>query len=341
MIGSNGNGNRIHSSLVGAIGRTPLIKLNRLTEGLRATVLLKAEFCNPLGSVKDRIGWAMIAAAEQEGILTRETTIIEPTSGNTGIALAFVAAARGYRIILTMPDSMSLERRALLAMLGARVVLTPAAEGAKGAIERAEALRNEIPGSWIPNQFENPANPEAHRLTTAEEIWGDTEGQADMLVCGVGTGGTITGVSEVLKSRKKTFRSVAVEPEKSPTITQTLNGRPLERCVHKIQGIGAGFIPKNLNLEIVDEVMPVSDEDALETARRLAIEEGMLVGISTGANVWVALEMARRRENEGKMIVTIGCSTGERYLSTALGEAARKELQCGFQQCRERNINIY
>lgn len=329
MIEHSGLGNRIHPDLVSAIGRTPLIKLNRLTRGLKATVLLKAEFFNPLGSVKDRIGHAMIAAAEREGILDRSTTIIEPTSGNTGIALAFVAAAKGYKVILTMPDSMSLERRTLLALLGARVVLTPAADGARGAIWRAEALRHEIPNAWMPNQFENPANPEAHRRTTAEEIWSDTDGMIDMLVCAVGTGGTITGVGEVLKLRKKTFQAIAVEPRKSPTISQTRAGQALDRSPHQIQGVGVGFIPKNLNLEIVDDVIQVSDDDSLATARRLANEEGILAGISTGANVWAALEMARRPENEGKMIVTIACSTGERYLSTALAEAARSQLQTG------------
>jgi cysteine synthase A len=309
------------------VGRTPLIQLNRITNGAPATIALKAEFFNPLGSVKDRIGYAMIQAAERDGLLTPKTTIIEPTSGNTGIALAFVAAARGYKLILTMPETMSQERRTLLALLGARLVLTPGAEGMKGAIRRAEELNKEIPDSWIPQQFNNPANPEIHRKTTAEEIWTDTEGKADILVSAVGTGGTITGVSEVIKSRKKSFRSIAVEPEDSPVITQTRNGQPLKPGPHKIQGTGAGFVPTNLNLQIVDDVITVSNDDAITTARRLALEEGILAGISTGANVWAALQVARRPENKGKLIVTIGCSTGERYLSTALADEARQQVQ--------------
>ncbi|MFZ4483006.1 MAG: cysteine synthase A [Chthoniobacterales bacterium] len=309
------------------IGKTPLIRLQRLTRGTDATILLKGEFGNPLGSVKDRIGRAMIEAAEQDGTLKEGTTIIEPTSGNTGIALAFVAAAKGYRLILTMPESMSLERRILLALLGAELVLTPAGEGMKGAIARAKQLHDEIPNSWIPQQFENPANPEIHRRTTAEEIWADTEGSVDILVSAVGTGGTITGVSEVLKSRNPAFRAVAVEPADSPVITQTRQGEPVKPGPHKIQGTGAGFVPKNLNLEIVDDVVTVTNEEALDTARRLAAEEGILAGISTGANVWAALQIAARPENKGKVIVTIGCSTGERYLSTALTEPARQKLE--------------
>jgi len=315
-----------YDNIITTIGRTPLVKLNRLTEGLPATIAVKGEFSNPLGSVKDRIGSAMIAAAEKEGILKPNTTIIEPTSGNTGIALAFVAAAKGYKLILTMPESMSLERRTLLALLGAQLVLTPAAEGMKGAIARAEALHKEIPDSWVPQQFNNPANPEVHRRTTAEEIWQDTDGAVDILVSAVGTGGTITGVSEVIKSRKPGFQAIAVEPADSPVITQTRNGEPVKPGPHKIQGTGAGFVPNNLNLNIVDDVVTVSNEDAIATARRLAIEEGILVGISTGANVWAALEVAKRPENAGKLIVTIGCSTGERYLSTALAEEARKAV---------------
>lgn len=315
-----------YENIVTTIGRTPLVKLNRLTEGLHATIAVKGEFSNPLGSVKDRIGSAMIAAAEKDGILTPSTTIIEPTSGNTGIALAFVAAAKGYKLILTMPESMSLERRTLLALLGAQLVLTPAAEGMKGAIARAEQLHKEIGDSWVPQQFNNPANPEAHRRTTAEEIWEDTDGRVDILVSAVGTGGTITGVSEVIKSRKSSFRAVAVEPADSPVITQTRNGEPVKPGPHKIQGTGAGFVPNNLHLDIVDDVVTVSNESAIATARRLAIEEGILAGISTGANVWAALEVARRPENAGKLIVTIGCSTGERYLSTALAEEARKAV---------------
>jgi cysteine synthase A len=313
-------------NVVASVGKTPLIKLNRIAAGSPATIAIKGEFSNPLGSVKDRIGAAMIAAAEQDGRLTPDTTIIEPTSGNTGIALAFVAAARGYKLILTMPESMSLERRTLLAMLGAQLVLTPAAEGMKGAIAQAEQLQAETPNSWIPQQFNNPANPEVHRRTTAEEIWEDTDGRVDAIVSAVGTGGTITGVSEVLKARKPGFLSIAVEPKDSPVITQTRAGEPLKPGPHKIQGTGAGFVPKNLNVAILDDVITVSNEDAIDTARRLATEEGILAGISTGANVWAALQVARRPEFAGKLIVTIGCSTGERYLSTALAEKARNEL---------------
>jgi cysteine synthase A len=302
------------------------VRLNRLTRGIDATVVVKGEFFNPLGSVKDRIGAAMIEAAEKSGQLTPKSLIVEPTSGNTGIALAFVAAAKGYRLLLTMPESMSLERRTLLAMLGAKLVLTPAAEGMKGAISRAQAIAQEDPDAWVPQQFENPANPEVHRRTTAEEIWRDTNGTADILVSAVGTGGTISGVAEVIKSRKPEFRAIAVEPAASPVISQTLRGEPVKPGPHKIQGTGAGFVPKNLNLAIVDEVITVTNEDAIGTALRLAQEEGILAGISTGANVFAALEVARRPENRGKLIVTIGCSTGERYLSTSLGEHARQEV---------------
>jgi cysteine synthase A len=309
-----------------SIGHTPLIKLNRLSQGLDATIALKAEFFNPLGSVKDRIGLAMIQAAENEGRLTPGTVIIEATSGNTGIALAFVAAARGYGLILTMPESMSVERRTLLALLGAKLVLTPASEGMRGALAKAQELHAEVATSWIPSQFENPANPEVHRQTTAEEIWRDTDGRVDVLVSAVGTGGTITGVSEVIKSRKPSFRAIAVEPKDSPVITQTRRGEPIKPGPHKIQGTGAGFVPKNLNLDVVDDVLTVSNEDAIRTAQRLAKEEGILAGISTGANVWAALEAARLPENKGKLIVTIGCSTGERYLSTALADDARKSV---------------
>ncbi|NDC00574.1 MAG: cysteine synthase A [Verrucomicrobia bacterium] len=314
----------IHDSILSTVGKTPLVKLQRVSAGLPATVALKCEFFNPLGSVKDRIGAAMIAAGEKEGRITPKTTIIEPTSGNTGIALAFVAAAKGYRLILTMPESMSLERRTLLALLGAKLELTPATEGMKGAIARAEALAKEIPESWIPQQFKNPANPAIHRQTTAEEIWGDTDGKVDMLVSAVGTGGTITGVAEVIKPRKKSFQTVAVEPKDSPVISQTRSGQPVKPGPHKIQGTGAGFVPDNLHLDIVDEVVTVSNEDAFAMARRICKEEGMLVGISTGANVHAALEAAKRPENKGKLIVTIGCSTGERYLTTALAEEARR-----------------
>ena len=317
----------VYSDIIGTIGRTPLVKLNRIAAGIDATIAVKGEFFNPLGSVKDRIGYAMIAAAERDGIISPRTTIIEPTSGNTGIALAFVAAARGYKLILTMPETMSVERRTLLALLGAKLVLTPGPEGMKGAIARAEQLSKEIADSWIPQQFNNPANPEAHRKTTAEEIWADTDGKVDILVSAVGTGGTITGISEVIKSRKKDFRSIAVEPKDSPVISQTRNGEPVKPGPHKIQGTGAGFVPKNLNMQILDDVVTVSNDDAILTARRLALEEGILAGISTGANVWAALQVARRPENKGKLIVTIGCSTGERYLSTPLADEARKQAQ--------------
>ena len=315
-----------HPLITETIGRTPLVRLQRISRETGATILVKGEFGNPLGSVKDRIGRAMIEAAEADGRLKPGTTIIEPTSGNTGIALAFVAAAKGYKLILTMPESMSQERRLLLTMLGAELVLTPAAEGMKGAIAKAQQLHAETPGSWIPQQFENPANPEIHRQTTAEEIWADTDGEVDILVSAVGTGGTITGVSEVIKSRKPGFRAIAVEPADSPVITQTRKGEPVKPGPHKIQGTGAGFVPKNLNLDIVDDVITVTNDDALDTARRLATEEGILGGISTGANVWAALQVAARPENKGKTIVTIGCSTGERYLSTALAEPAKAKL---------------
>jgi cysteine synthase A len=315
-----------YENVVSSVGSTPLIKLNRITVGLPATIALKGEFNNPLGSVKDRIGAAMISAAEKDGRLKPGTTIIEPTSGNTGIALAFVAASRGYKLILTMPESMSLERRTLLALLGAHLVLTPAAEGMKGAIARAEQLHQEVKDSWVPQQFENPANPEVHRRTTAEEIWRDSDGKVDVLVSAVGTGGTITGVSEVLKPRRPHFRAIAVEPKDSPVITQARNGEPLKPGPHKIQGTGAGFIPKNLNLEVVDDVITVTNEDAIATARHLALQEGILGGISTGANVWAAIQAAKRPENAGKLIVTVGCSTGERYLSTALAEEARRAV---------------
>ena len=314
----------IHENVLGTVGRTPLVKLQRITAGLPATIALKCQFFNPLASVNDRIGAAMIAAAEQEDKITPKTTIIEPTSGNTGIALAFVAAAKGYKLILTMPESMSLERRTLLALLGAKLELTPAAEGMKGAIARAEALAKETPGSFIPQQFKNPANPAIHKKTTAEEIWSDTDGLVDIFISAVGTGGTITGVSEVIKSRKKTFRAIAVEPKDSPVITQTRAGQPVKPGPHKIQGTGAGFVPDNLHLDIVDEVITVTNEEAFAMARRICKEEGMLVGISTGANVHVALEVAQRPENKGKLIVTIGCSTGERYLTTALADEARR-----------------
>lgn len=320
---------RIYNNIVETVGHTPLVKLNRITAGLPATILLKCEFFNPLGSVKDRIGMAMIEDAEKRGILKKDTVIIEPTSGNTGIALAFVAAAKGYQLILTMPETMSVERRTLLAMLGARLVLTPGTEGMKGAIAKAEQLAKETPNAWIPQQFENPANPAIHRTTTAEEIWDDTQGKVDILVAAVGTGGTITGCCEVIKGRKPSFQAVAVEPKDSPVISQTLAGQPLKPGPHKIQGTGAGFLPKNLHLKDekgnaqIVECVQVTNDDAFAMARRLAKEEGILVGISTGANVWAAIELAKRPENKGKMIVTVACSTGERYLSTPLAAEAR------------------
>jgi cysteine synthase A len=323
---------RIYNNIVETVGRTPLVRLNRVTAGCNATVLLKCEFFNPLGSVKDRIGMSMIEDAEKRGILKKDTVIIEPTSGNTGIALAFVAAAKGYKIILTMPETMSLERRTLLAMLGAKLVLTPGTEGMKGAIARAEQLAKETPNSWIPQQFENAANPDIHKKTTAVELWEDTDGKIDILVAAVGTGGTITGCCEVIKPKKPSFTAIAVEPKDSPVISQTLAGQPVKPGPHKIQGTGAGFVPKNLHLKDsagnaqITECVQVSNDDAFAMARRLAKEEGLLVGISTGANVVAAIEVAKRPENAGKMIVTIACSTGERYLSTALAAEAKAEV---------------
>ncbi len=314
---------KIFDDIVQTVGRTPLVRLNRITEGAGATVALKCEFFNPLGSVKDRIGMAMIEDAEKKGILKKGTVIIEPTSGNTGIALAFVAAAKGYKLILTMPETMSLERRTLLAMLGAKLVLTPGSEGMKGAIARAEQILKETPGGWMPQQFKNPANPEIHARTTAEEIWEDTDGKVDIFVAAVGTGGTCTGVGEVLKKRKPGVKVVAVEPKDSPVITQTRAGEPVKPGPHKIQGTGAGFVPDNLHLDAVDEVVTVSNDDSFAMARRLAKEEGILAGISSGANVHAAMDLASRPENKGKLIVTVACSTGERYLSTALADEAR------------------
>ena len=303
---------RIFTDVTKTVGNTPLIRLNRVTEGVKATVLGKAEFFNPLASVKDRIGVAMIEAAERDGKITKDTVVIEPTSGNTGIALAFVCAARGYRLMLTMPDTMSVERRSLLKMLGAELVLTPGAEGMPGAIRRAEELAKELPNAFIPQQFRNPANPEIHRRTTAEEIWRDTDGGVDVVVAGVGTGGTITGCGEVLKARKPSVKAVAVEPVDSPVLS---GGRPGS---HKIQGIGAGFVPEVLNTDVIDEVIQCSNGDAFDMSRRLARQEGLLVGISAGANAWAAVQVAKRTENTGKLIVTILCDTGERYLSTPL-----------------------
>jgi cysteine synthase A len=305
---------RLYKDITETIGRTPLVRLNRVTAGLQAEVYAKLEFFNPLSSVKDRIGNSMITAAERAGKLTPDTVIIEPTSGNTGIALAFVAAARGYRLILTMPDSMSMERRNLLRLLGAELILTPAQEGMPGAIRKAEELARTFPKTLIPQQFENPANPDIHRRTTAREIWEDTDGAVDILVTGVGTGGTITGISEVIKPMKPSFRAVAVEPDRSPVLS---GGNP---GPHQIQGIGAGFIPAILNTKIVDEVIRVRDEDALATARRIAREEGIPAGISSGATTWAALQVASRPENAGKLIVVIIASSAERYLSTALVE---------------------
>ncbi len=323
---------RIYNDIVETVGRTPLVKLNRVTAGVDATVLLKCEFFNPLGSVKDRIGMSMIEDAEKRGVLKKDTTIIEPTSGNTGIALAFVAAAKGYKLVLTMPETMSLERRTLLAMLGAKLVLTPGTEGMKGAIARAEQLAKETPNSWIPQQFENPSNPAIHKATTAVEIWDDTAGKVDILVAAVGTGGTITGCYEVIKPKKPSFQAIAVEPKDSPVISQTLAGQLVKPGPHKIQGTGAGFVPKNLHLKDekgnaqITECIQVSNDDSFAMARRLAKEEGILVGISTGANVVAAIEVAKRPENKGKMIVTVACSTGERYLSTPLAAEAKAEV---------------
>ena len=316
----------IHNSIIDTIGHTPLVRLNNITKGLPATIAVKCEFFNPLGSVKDRIGAAMIADAEAKGLIKEGTTIVEPTSGNTGIALAFVAAAKGYKLILTMPETMSLERRTLLAMLGAQLVLTPGSEGMKGAIARAEQILKETPNSWMPQQFNNAANPAIHSKTTAEEIWEDTDGKVDIFVSAVGTGGTISGVAEAIKARKPSFQAVAVEPTDSPVITQTRAGEPVKPGPHKIQGTGAGFVPGNLHLDAVDEVLTVTNDEAFAMARRLAKEEGILAGISSGANVHAAIELAKRPENAGKLIVTVACSTGERYLSTALAEEARAKV---------------
>ena len=303
---------KYYATIGSTIGSTPLVQLNRIAAGLPARIFAKLEFFNPLGSVKDRIAAAMIAAAEREGKITPDTLIVEPTSGNTGIALAFICAAKNYRLCLTMPDTMSVERRKLLTHLGAELVLTPGAGGMKAAIDTAQEILASRKNAFMPNQFANPANPQAHRETTAEEIWHDTEGQADILVAGVGTGGTITGISQVIKTRKPSFKSIAVEPAGSPVIS----GGP--KGPHKIQGIGAGFIPEVLDRSILDDIVTVTNEDAFETARELAKTEGILCGISSGAAAWAALQVARRPESAGKMIVVILASTGERYISTEL-----------------------
>jgi cysteine synthase A len=303
--------------ILGTIGRTPLVKIGRIIDA-PATVYAKCEFFNPLSSVKDRIGASMIAAGERDGKITRQTTIIEPTSGNTGIALAFVCAAKGYKLTLTMPESMSVERRAILKAHGASLVLTPAAEGMKGAVAAAERLVGETPNSFMPQQFNNPANPEIHRQTTAMEIWEQTDGKADVLVSGIGTGGTITGCGEVLKSKKPSFKCYAIEPEASPVITQTREGQPLQPGKHMIQGIGAGFIPKVLNLDVIDDVERVSNEDAIAWARKAARLEGLFCGISSGAALCAADRVARKPENKGKTIVVVLPSGGDRYLSTPL-----------------------
>jgi cysteine synthase A len=312
---------QLYNDITETIGKTPLVKINRIIQA-PATVYAKLEFFNPLSSVKDRIGVSMIEAGLKAGkIIPGKTTVIEPTSGNTGIALAFVCAAKGIKLILTMPESMSLERRNLLRALGSDLVLTPAAEGMPGAIRAANKLSEETPNSFIPQQFMNPSNPEIHRKTTAEEIWKDTDGKADILVSGIGTGGTITGVGEVLKKRKPGFKCIAIEPADSPVITQTREGNPVKTGPHKIQGIGAGFVPEILNMDVIDEVIRVSNEDAFAWARRAAREEGILCGISSGAALCAANEVAKRKENSGKMIITVLASAGERYLSTPLFQA--------------------
>lgn len=303
---------KILSSIINTIGSTPLVRLKKLVEGLEAEMLAKLEFFNPLGSVKDRIGLSMIKAAEDRGLINPQTLIVEPTSGNTGLALAFICAVKGYRLCLTMPDTMSIERRKLLKHLGAELFLTPGKKGMKGAIEMAEDILSSEKNTFMPNQFKNPANPKVHRETTAEEIWQATEGKVDILVSGVGTGGTITGVSQVIKSRKTTFKAIAVEPADSPVLSGGKAGP------HKIQGIGAGFIPDVLDQSLIDEVITVTNDDAFETSRKLAKKEGILCGISSGAAVWAAIKIAKREESRGKIIVAILPSTGERYLSTEL-----------------------
>lgn len=311
---------KIFDDITQTIGGTPLVRINRVIPKDHAIVLAKCEFFNPLSSVKDRIGVAMIEAGEKAGKIDKNTVIVEPTSGNTGIALAFVCAAKGYKLILTMPESMSVERRRLLKALGAQVVLTPAAEGMRGSINKANALLKEHAKSFMPMQFDNPANPEIHRKTTAEEIWADTNGQVDILISGVGTGGTLTGVAEVIKQRRPSFKAIAVEPTASPVITQTMNKEPIKPGRHKIQGLGAGFVPTNLHIDMVDEVVQITDDESFEWARRLHKEEGLFGGISSGAAICAAAKVAARPENKGKMIVAILPSIGERYLSTPLFE---------------------
>lgn len=303
---------KTYNNIINTIGNTPLVKLNKIAEGLGAEIYAKLEFFNPLGSVKDRLGAAMIQDAEKKGLLKEGNTIVEPTSGNTGVGLAFVSAIKGYKLILTMPETMSVERRKLLSHLGAEIVLTPGIEGMKGAVKKAEEIVGSTSNAFMPNQFSNPANPEIHRKTTALEIWNDTDGKVDIFVAGVGTGGTITGVSEVIKEKKSSFKAIAVEPAGSPVLSGG------EAGPHKIQGIGAGFVPDVLNIQIVDEVIPVSNEDAFETSRRLAATEGILCGISSGAAAYAALKIAERKESKGKFIVVLLPDTGERYLSTDL-----------------------